>query len=101
MGGSALRGRSADTWGAGGLERGRAEEEARAAEQRARAARMQVADLEAERARLATLLSRPTRGGPDTQALEAERQRSAQLQADLDEARRGLAAGRAERERWL
>src|SRR5207244_2768825 len=62
---------------------------------------MQVADLEAERARLATLLSRPSRGAPDTQALEAERQRSAQLQADLDEARRALAAGRAERERWM
>ena len=83
------------------LERSRAEDEIRAAEQRAKAARMQVADLEAERARLATLLSRPSRGAPDTQALEAERERSAQLQADLDEARRALAAGRAERERWM
>ena len=82
------------------LERSRAEEDARAAEQRAKAARLQASDLEAERARLAALLSRPVRGA-DPQALEAARQHGAQLQAELDEARRALAAGRAERERWL
>lgn len=83
------------------LERGRAEEDTRAAEQRARSARLQVAELEAERSRLASLLAQPSRGLVDGQALEAERSHSAQLQADLTEARQQLAAGRAERERWL
>ena len=83
------------------LERGRSEEEARAAGQRARSARMQLAELEAERSRLAALLSHPSRGQVDVQALEAERGRGAQLQADLAEARQQLEAGRAERERWL
>lgn len=83
------------------LERGRAEEEVRAADQRARAARLQLAELEAERSRLAALLSQPSRGQVDGQALEAERMRAAQLQADLAEARQQIEAGRAERERWL
>ena len=85
------------------LERGRAEEETRAAEQRAKAARLQLAQLEAERARLAALLSRPAHGhaAADPQALEAERAKSAHLQTELDDAHRQLAAGRAERERWL
>ncbi len=83
-------------------ERGRAEETARAAEQRAKTARMQLAELEAERARLAALLSHSTRGpSADGPALEAERAKSGQLQAELEEARQKLAAGRAERERWL
>ncbi|MCA1829133.1 MAG: hypothetical protein LC689_19595 [Myxococcales bacterium] len=82
-------------------ERSRAEEEVRAAERRAKAARMQVAELEADRARLTALLSRPTRPAADTQALEAERQRSALLEAELDDARRALAAAQGERERWL
>ena len=83
------------------LERGRAEEETRAAGQRARTARLQLAELEADRSRLAALLSQPSRGQVDGQALEAERGRSAQLQADLAEARQKIEAGRAERERWL
>ena len=83
------------------LERGRAEEETRAAQQRAKGARLQLAELEAERSRLAALLSQPSRGQADGQALEAERSRSAQLAADLAEARQQLEAGRAERERWL
>ena len=83
------------------LERGRAEEDARSAGQRAKAARLQLAELEAERSRLAALLSKPSRGQVDGQALEAERSRSAQLQAELAEARQKLEAGRAERERWL
>ena len=83
------------------VERGRAEEDARAAEQRARATRLQLAQLESERARLAALLSHPAHGQIDGQALDAERTRSARLEAELDEARRAIAAGRAERERWL
>jgi hypothetical protein len=83
------------------LERARAEDEAREAGQRAKSARMQLAALEADRARLAALLSQPVRGAVDLQALEAERARAGQLEAELAEARRELAAGRAERERWL
>jgi hypothetical protein len=84
------------------VERGRAEEDARAADQRAKAARMQLAQLEAERARLAALLSHPAHGqASDPRALEAERTKSAHLQAELDDARRQVAAGRAERDRWL
>src|SRR5438552_2500562 len=64
------------------LERGRAVDEARTA-------RMQLADLEAERSRLTTLLTQPRSGD------------SAQLQAELDDARRQVAASKAERERWL
>ena len=83
------------------LERCRIEEDARAADQRARSARLQLAELVAERSRLAALLSHPARGSVDMHALEAERARGAQLQAELDEARRHLSANRAERERWL
>jgi len=80
---------------------GRAEEAAAAAEQRARAARAQTAELEADRGRLAALLSRPMRGEVDTAALEAERERSAQLEAELASARRDLSRAAEERERWL
>jgi len=84
------------------LERARSEDQARAAHEAARSARMQLADLEAERARLASLLSRPAHGATvDMHALEAERGRSARLQAELDDARRQLQHGRSERERWL
>ncbi len=83
------------------LERGRAEEEARAADQRAKSARLQLAELEAERSRLAALLSHPSRGHQDGPSLEAERARTAQLQAELAEAQQKIAAGRAERERWM
>lgn len=80
--------------------RAQAEEDARAADQRAKSARLQVAELEAERGRLASLLARPMRGA-DPAALEAERQKSAGLKAALDEAQRKLEAGKAERDRWL
>ncbi|HEY2028794.1 MAG TPA: hypothetical protein VGH20_06260 [Myxococcales bacterium] len=80
---------------------GRAEEATAAAEQKARAARAQTAELEADRARLAALLSRPSRGEVDSAALEAERERSAQLQASLTAARRDLSRAAEERERWL
>jgi hypothetical protein len=83
------------------LERARADDQARAAHEQAKAARMQLADLEAERARLASLLSRPRGPIADTQALDAERDRAARLQAELDDARRQLQHGRSERERWL
>lgn len=83
------------------LERTRAEDDARTADQRAKAARLQLADLEAERSRMAALLSAPSRGHMDAHALDAERARTAQLQQELDDARRQIAANRAERERWL
>jgi hypothetical protein len=83
------------------LERSRAEDQARAAHEQAKAARMQTAELEAERARLASLLSRPQGLQIDTHALDAERDRAARLQAELEGARRQLEHGRAERERWL
>lgn len=80
---------------------GRAEEAAAAADHRARAARTQTAELEADRARLAALLSRPSRGEADAAALEAERERSAQLEVSLSAARRDLSRAAEERERWL
>jgi hypothetical protein len=81
--------------------RARAEEAAAAAEQRARSARMQTAELESERGRMAALLARPSHGTSDVAALEAERARAAGLQASLDEANRELARAADERERWL
>ena len=81
--------------------RARAEEAAAAAEQRARSARMQTAELESERGRMAALLARPSHGTSDVAALEAERTRAAGLQASLDEANRELARASDERERWL
>lgn len=84
-------------------ERLRADEHARTAQVQAQAARLSLAEIEADRARLAALLARPAHaaqesGGP---ALEAERARSAQLQADLDDVRAQLQRQRSERERWL
>src|SRR5881394_1580100 len=73
-------------------ERIKADEETRAAEQRAKTARMQLAELEADRARMMSLLTRPHGTDP---------QRTGQLEAELDEARRALAVAKAERERWL
>jgi hypothetical protein len=81
--------------------RARAEEAASAAEQRARSARMQTAELESERGRMAALLARPSHGTSDVAALEAERARNASLQASLDEANLDLARSADERERWL
>jgi hypothetical protein len=83
------------------LERGRAEDEARATDQRAKYARLQLANLEAERSRLAALLSHPSRGQKDGPSLEAERAKTAQLEAELADAQQTIAAGRAERERWM
>lgn len=83
------------------MERARADDEARAAQERAKSARRQLAELEAERARLSALLSQPTRATIDSRALEQERDRAARMQLELDEARRELSLSRAERERWL
>lgn len=90
------------------LERARAEELARASQLQAQASRRQAAELEAERARLASLLAHPSHpvspqpfGHPSDLALNAERDRAALLQAQLDEARRDLERQRSERERWL
>ncbi len=83
--------------------RAAAEDELRGAADRARAARMQCAELEADRSRLAALLANPAHGraAQDTAALEGERQRAAGLQDRLDAARAELSRARAERERWL
>ena len=83
--------------------RAAAEENASASQQQARAARAQAAELDAERSRLASLLSRPAHAPLqlDARALEAERDRGARLQAQLDEAREEIARARSERERWL
>jgi hypothetical protein len=62
-------------------------ERARAVDE-ARTARMQLADLEADRSRLAALLSQP-------------REDVSTLQSELHDARQKLAANKAERERWL
>jgi hypothetical protein len=83
------------------LERARADDEARAAQDRAKVARRQLAELEAERSRLSALLSQPARATTDLRALELERARAARMQLELDEARRELSRSRAERERWL
>jgi hypothetical protein len=77
----------------------RAEEAVSIADHRARSLRMQVGELEAERARLASLLSRPNRG--ESEALDAERSCSERLRASLEEAQRDLARAGAERERWM
>jgi chromosome segregation ATPase len=83
--------------------RAEAEDEARAAAERARLARMQCAELEADRSRLAALLANPAhaRAAHDAAALEAERQRAAALERQLDAARAELSRARAERERML
>src|SRR5260370_1694066 len=83
------------------LERARADDEARAAQDRAKVARRQLAELEAERSRLSALLSQPARARTDLRALELERDRAARMQLELEEARRELSRSRAERERWL
>jgi hypothetical protein len=82
-------------------ERVRAEDQARAAHEEARIARRQLAELEAERARLASLVARPAGPAVEGQSLAAERDRAARLQAELEETRRQLDHGRAERDRWL
>jgi hypothetical protein len=82
----------------------RAEGDARAAAAETQALRLQAADLEAERARLAALLVRPPAhaGAADSRAaLEAERARGAQLSAQLEEAQARIARHRDERDRWL
>jgi hypothetical protein len=81
--------------------RAEAEDEARAASRLTKAARTQCAELEAERARLSALLTRPAHGATEPGALEAERRRAAALEVDLEQARGELARTRAERERWL
>jgi hypothetical protein len=81
--------------------RAEAEDEARAATRLTKAARTQCAELEAERARLTALLTRPAHGATDPGALDAERRRAAALEADLEQVRAELARTRAERERWL
>ncbi|MBS2024126.1 MAG: hypothetical protein JST92_17115, partial [Deltaproteobacteria bacterium] len=83
-------------------ERVKAEEARRAAELQSSAARLQLAELEADRARMAALLARPQQQpGIDSAALESERQRAAQLQAELDECRRELELKKLERSRWM
>ena len=81
--------------------RAEAEDDARAAAAQARHARNQCAELEAERARLNAMVSRPARPGPDPAALDAERRRSAGLAAELAATRAELSRARAERERIL
>ena len=85
------------------LTRAEAEDEARAATGLVKAARMQCAELETERTRLAALLAHPAHGlsRGDSQALQAERRRSASLEVELESARGELERSRAERERWL
>ena len=82
-------------------ERVRAEGQARAAHEEVRIARRQIAELEAERVRLASLLARPAGPAVEMQSPTAERDRAMRLQAELEEARRQLDHGRAERDRWL
>jgi len=84
-------------------EKGRAEaeEEARAAGGVAKAARLQSAELEAERARLSALLARPAHHAVDAGAIEIERRRAVTLAAELEQARAELSRSRAERERWV
>jgi hypothetical protein len=81
--------------------RAEAEEDARGAARAMKAARLQAAELEAERARLSALLARPSQAAIDSSALETERRRAASLQAELEQARAELSRSRAERERWL
>jgi len=89
----------------GNLEaaRAEAEEDARGAAAQAKKARMQCAELETERSRLSALLAHPAHAqvAGDAPALQAERRRSAALEAELEGARAELARSRAERERWL
>ena len=82
-------------------ERARAQEENHQARREAHAARHQLTELEAERARLATLLARPAHRQVDGAALEAERARTAQLAAELTDARREVQRQKDERARWL
>ena len=83
------------------LERSRAAEECAAAQREAQAARAQAHELEAERARLASLLARPWRATSEAAALQAARDRTAQLETELLEARREIDRQHAERDRWL
>ena len=76
-------------------ERVRAEGQARAAHEEVRIARRQIAELEAERVRLASLLARPAGPAVEMQSPTAERDRAMRLQAELEEARRQLDHGRA------
>ena len=82
-------------------ERARVFEEAAQSRHEAQTARHQLAELESERARLASLLSRPAHGPIDGVALEAERQRAAELTAELAEARALVQRQQQERSRWL
>jgi hypothetical protein len=83
-------------------ERARAETSAREATQQAQAARMALADNDAERARLAALLARPAHAPrSDPAALEAAHDRAAALQAELAETRAQVGRLQSERERWL
>jgi hypothetical protein len=83
-------------------ERQRAHEEVRKATLEAQEARRHTVELEGERARLASLLARPSHAPVlDEAALFAERDRAAQLSAELDEARRELLRQKDERARWL
>ena len=81
------------------LERARADETARAAHAQAQSARIRIAGLEADRARLAALLARPAHdfAAPS----DADRERTARLEAELAEARGELSLQKAERARWL
>jgi hypothetical protein len=67
----------------------------------AHAAHQRLAEAEAERTRLSSLLARPQPHALDGAALEAERQRSAQIAAELADARREIDRQKQERERWL
>ena len=82
-------------------ERALALEQNHQARRETHAARHQLTELEAERARLATLLARPAHGQVDGAALEAERERTAQLEAELSDARREVQRQKDERARWL
>ena len=83
-------------------ERQRAHEEVRKSMLEAQEARRHTVELEGERARLASLLARPSHPPVlDEAALFAERDRAAQLSAELNEAHRELARQKDERARWL
>ncbi len=83
-------------------ERQRAHEEARKSALEAQESRRRAIELEAERARMSTLLARPeTTPVIDEAALVAERDRAAQLSAELAEARQEVARQKDERARWL